>query len=106
VKYHHIGIWAAEKRMIEVVEGQRSIHVVADQAAACKPSISPVRHPRCLAGLEPLPPPVPSYLHGGCIALIVGLNVATKGAQPFSRGKRVVPGKRDVPHRPFLPPKK
>ena len=38
--------------------------------------------------------------------LIVGLNVATKGAQPFSRGKRVVPGKRDVPHRPFLPPKK
>jgi hypothetical protein len=29
---------------------------------------------------------------------IVGLNVATKGAPPFSRGKRVVPGKRDVPH--------
>ena len=25
------------------------------------------------------------------IHLIVGLNVATKGAQPFSRGKRVVP---------------
>jgi hypothetical protein len=30
--------------------------------------------------------------------LIVGLNVATKGAPPFSRGKQVVPGKQDVPH--------
>jgi hypothetical protein len=38
--------------------------------------------------------------------LIVGLNVATKGALPFSRGKRVVPGKRDVPFRPFLASKK
>jgi len=38
--------------------------------------------------------------------LIVGLNVATKGALPFSRGKRVVPGKRDVPFRPFLTSKK
>jgi hypothetical protein len=31
--------------------------------------------------------------------LIVGLNVATKGAPPFSRGKQVIPGKQDVPHR-------
>jgi len=28
--------------------------------------------------------------------LIVGLNVATKGAPPFSRGKQLVPGKQDV----------
>ena len=38
--------------------------------------------------------------------LIVGLNVATKGAPPFSRGKQVVPGKRVVPFWPFLPSKK
>jgi hypothetical protein len=31
--------------------------------------------------------------------LMVGLNVAPKGALPFSRGKQVVPRKQLVPHR-------
>jgi NADH:ubiquinone oxidoreductase subunit 5 (subunit L)/multisubunit Na+/H+ antiporter MnhA subunit len=35
--------------------------------------------------------------------IIVGLNVATKGAPPFSRGKRVGPRKRDGLFRRFSP---
>ena len=37
--------------------------------------------------------------------VIVGLNVAPKGAHPFSRGKQVVPRKQVVPHRTQLPTK-